>query len=90
MIAELVTVDEEDVAALVAAVVGGVVGALVGPLVGSTAVGGCMAVGVGGTAVGAGVGAYAHAAPNTNNNVAPKSSMVGFIVRITFSSGIRL
>ena len=86
MIYELAPVDGADVGALV----GEVVGALVGPVVGSIAVGGCMAVGVGGTAVGAGVGADAQAAANTNNNVAPKSSMISFNVRITFSSGIRL
>jgi hypothetical protein len=44
-----------------------------------------MAVGVGGTAVGAGVAADAQAAAIPNNNAAPKSSMVSFIVRITFS-----
>jgi hypothetical protein len=49
-----------------------------------------MGVGVGGTAVGAAVGADAQAAANTNNNAVPKSSMVSFMVRITFSSGIKL
>ena len=90
MISEPPPVDDTDVGSLAAVVVGAVVGALVGSLAESAAVGGCMAVGVGGMAVGAGVGVDVQAAANTNNNAAPKDSMICFIVRIAFSYGIRL